>query len=66
MTAFLVPLGAALLIVAVSTVVPARRDRRRRAASEDSLRIEEAATRGVREARRRAHAYRDAFLCERE
>ncbi|WP_416986055.1 hypothetical protein [Streptomyces sp. T028] len=64
MTPFLVPLAVAALVVVVCTTVLVRRDRRRMAASVESLRIETAATRGLRDARRRAHAYQNRFLRE--
>ncbi|MFJ8112482.1 hypothetical protein [Streptomyces sp. NPDC096132] len=64
MTPFLVPLAVAALVVAVCTTVLVRRDRRRMAESVESLRIETAATRGLRDSRRRAHAYQNRFLRE--
>ncbi|WP_327368270.1 hypothetical protein [Streptomyces sp. NBC_01217] len=63
---FLAPLAAAVLVIAVATAVLIRRDRRRPEADADTLRIEAAATSGLREARRRAHAYRNRFLREHE
>ncbi|MFI1034686.1 hypothetical protein [Streptomyces sp. NPDC020951] len=64
MTPFLLPLAVAALIVAVCTVVPARRDRRRMASSVESFRVEAAATRGLRDTRRRAHAFASRFMRE--
>ncbi len=66
MTPFLIPLAAAVLIVVVCTAVLVRRDRRRMVASAESLRIQTTATRGIRETRRRTHAYGNRFLRERE
>ncbi|MFF3406455.1 hypothetical protein ACFYW8_09615 [Streptomyces sp. NPDC002742] len=48
---------AVVCIVAAAAVVLVRRDRRRMAASPEARRIETAATRGLRDARRQAHAY---------
>ncbi|MFD1659157.1 hypothetical protein ACFSL4_13285 [Streptomyces caeni] len=62
---FLIPLAVAVLIVAVSTVVLVRRDRRRMAPHPEALRTEAAATRGIRDTRRRAHAHQNHFLRER-
>lgn len=61
MTSFLIPLAAALLIVAAGTLVLVRRDRRRMAASTESPRTEAAAPRGLRDARRRIHTHRNRF-----
>ncbi|BCM64710.1 hypothetical protein CFC35_00020 [Streptomyces sp. FBKL.4005] len=67
MTPFLVPLAAALLIVAASTVVGVRRDRRRMAAG-----VERPRTEGVTPlragcgTRHRAPAYEHRSRCERE
>lgn len=44
-------------IVAASAVVLVRREQRRMAPSPEAQRIEAAATRGIRDARRQAHAY---------
>ena len=66
MTYFLVPLTVAALIIALGTTVLIRRDRRRLDAGPETLRIENAATQGLREARRRAHAYQNRFLREHE
>lgn len=62
MISFLIPVAAAVVVVAACTVVLVRRDRRRLVANAESLRIEAAATRGVRENRRRAYAHRNRFL----
>jgi hypothetical protein len=51
-----VTLAALVLIVGSAAVVLIRRDRRRVYDSPDSARIEAQATRGLRDARRRAHA----------
>ncbi|MFD8214426.1 hypothetical protein ACFV2U_11980 [Streptomyces sp. NPDC059697] len=51
-----VALAALVLIVGSAAVVLIRRDRRRIHDSPDSARIEAQATRGLRDARRRAHA----------
>ncbi|MFR0355655.1 hypothetical protein [Streptomyces sediminimaris] len=61
MTSFLIPLAAALLIVAAGTLVLVRRDRRRMDAGADTLRTGAAAPRGLRAARRRARAHRNRF-----
>ncbi|RZU28820.1 hypothetical protein EV284_6155 [Streptomyces sp. BK022] len=45
------------LVLAWSVTVLVRRDRRRSPGSPEALRIEAAATRGLRDARRRAHAF---------
>ncbi|AWT44585.1 MULTISPECIES: hypothetical protein [Streptomyces] len=66
MTPFLIPLAIATLIIAAGTAVLTRRDRRRMTNGTDTLRIETTATQGIRETRRRAHAYHNAFLRERE
>ncbi len=63
---FLIPAAAAVLIIATSTAVLIRRDRRRMAGDVATMRIESAATRGMRDTRRRAHAYQLRFLRERE
>nr|WP_168507376.1 hypothetical protein [Streptomyces sp. S1D4-11]QIY94761.1 hypothetical protein HEP87_12970 [Streptomyces sp. S1D4-11] len=52
----IVALAALVLIVGSAAVVLIRRDRRRVYDSPDSARIEAQATRGLRDARRRAHA----------
>ncbi|MEU2740149.1 hypothetical protein ABZ656_33550 [Streptomyces sp. NPDC007095] len=54
----IVALAALVLIVGSAAVVLIRRDRRRVCDSPDSARIEAQATRGLRDARRRAHAAR--------
>ncbi|NUP19326.1 MAG: hypothetical protein HOZ81_25205 [Streptomyces sp.] len=66
MVCFLVPLAVAVLIIGVSTAVLIRRDRRRLEAGSETVRLEAAATLGLREARRRARAYGNRFLRERE
>lgn len=66
MVYFLTPLAAAVLIIAVSTAVLIRRDRRRPEAGSETLRIETVATAGLRDARRRARAYQNRFLREHE
>jgi hypothetical protein len=64
--AFLIPGAVILLIIAAGMAVLFRRDRRRVESSVETMRIESAATRGVREARRRAHTYHNRFLRERD
>ncbi|MFK0019440.1 hypothetical protein [Streptomyces sp. NPDC090798] len=54
----IVTLAALVLIVGSAAVVLIRRDRRRVYDSPDSARIEARATRGLRDARRSAHAAR--------
>ncbi|MDQ0990682.1 hypothetical protein [Streptomyces sp. V3I7] len=48
---------AVISIVAAAATVLIRRDRRRMDSSPEAQRIEAAATRGIRDARRQAHAY---------
>jgi hypothetical protein len=48
---------AVVSIVAAAMIVLVRRDRRRMAASPEAQRIEAAATRSFRDARRQAHVY---------
>ncbi|MGW8062364.1 hypothetical protein ACVV2G_08815 [Streptomyces ziwulingensis] len=67
MISYLTPLAAAFLIIASSMVILTRRDRRRMDdGGPDTMRIEESATRGLRDTRRRAHVYRDRFWREHE
>lgn len=66
MISFLIPGALAFLIIAASTAVLIRRDRRRMESSAEAMRIESAATRGVRDARRRARGYHNRFLRERD
>ncbi|MDX3363897.1 hypothetical protein ACIBWG_07805 [Streptomyces griseoaurantiacus] len=54
--AFLVPLAAAVLVVAVSTAIMVRRDRRRMPMSADGRRVEAVSARGPRENHRPARA----------
>ncbi|MEU9207793.1 hypothetical protein AB0D27_07515 [Streptomyces sp. NPDC048415] len=66
MVSFLIPLATAVLIIATSTTVLIRRDRRRMEAGAETLHIESAATRGLPDTRRRVHAYQQRFLRERD
>ncbi|TFV33211.1 hypothetical protein E4K10_30555 [Streptomyces sp. T1317-0309] len=66
MAHFLVPLAVAAAIVGISTAVLVRRDRRRMAAGPETLYIEESATPGTGETRRRVRMYQQRFLRERE
>ncbi|MEV3972347.1 hypothetical protein AB0K68_30035 [Streptomyces sp. NPDC050698] len=48
---------AVVSVVAAAVIVLVRRDRRRTAAGPEARRIEAVATRGLRDARRQAHAH---------
>ncbi|MEU5302828.1 hypothetical protein ACH4YO_18165 [Streptomyces noursei] len=50
-------LAAVVAVLAIPMTVLARRERRRIPLNPDAQRIEAAATRGLRDARRQAHAY---------
>ncbi|WP_255945141.1 hypothetical protein [Streptomyces odontomachi] len=63
---FLIPATIAVLIIAMGTAVLIRRDRRRMAGDSATMRVEAAATRGIRDTRRRARAHQLRFLRERE
>ncbi|MFI1444637.1 hypothetical protein [Streptomyces fructofermentans] len=66
MVHLLLPALAAVLVIAAATAVLVRRDRRRMDPGADTLRIEATATRGARDARRRAAAYGHRFLRDRD